>query len=139
MNEQRTVLDMKRLMDAVQDAACQVRADLGAGCAKGEYEARFERELEQRELAYQHQVWVPESYKGMVLNSGYSLDYVVEESIVVELLVADEITPMHEERLLNYLRLSGCRMGLLVNYNERAFRRRGIRKLVYSVAPLAQV
>lgn len=68
-------------------------------------------------------------YKGIRLNCGYRLDLVVNEAVIVELKTVERLLPIHEAQLLSYLKLSGCRVGLLINFNVPVLKK-GIRRMV---------
>ena len=70
-----------------------------------------------RGIDFQRQVSLPVTYKGVRLDCGYRLDLVVEDKVIVELKSVKELEPIHEAQLLTYLRLSGKRVGLLMNFN----------------------
>ena len=71
---------------------------------------------------------MPLKYKGVALDLGYRMDFIVENKIVVELKTVDEILPVHEAQLLTYLKLSNCKVGLLLNFNVPIMQK-GIRRL----------
>jgi GxxExxY protein len=87
------------------------------------------RELSIRGLSFEHEVSLPVEYKGTRVDCGYRLDLVVNGKVVVELKSVDEIHPVHEAQLLTYLKLSGYRVGLLINFNVPALKD-GIRRRV---------
>ena len=62
---------------------------------------------------------LPVVYKSVTLDCGYRIDLLVEKTVIVELKAVDELTPIHEAQLLSYLKLSGCPIGLLINFNVR--------------------
>jgi GxxExxY protein len=101
------------------DAAIRVHRHLGPGLREKTYEECLARELQKRGIAYRRQVRVPVRYDGEVLPAHYRLDFVVEEEIVVELKCIHRILPMHRSQLLTYLRHSGLRTGLLLNFAAR--------------------
>ena len=68
-------------------------------------------------------------YKNIKLDQGYRIDLFVEEKIVVELKVVEQITPVHEAQVLSYLKFSGCRIGLLLNFNTKLMKN-GIRRFI---------
>ncbi len=71
---------------------------------------------------------MPVAYKGVKLDCGYRIDLRVNQTIIVELKAVDEVTPVHEAQLLSYLKLSGCPVGLLINFNVRHLTQ-GIKRL----------
>jgi GxxExxY protein len=85
--------------------------------------------LELRNVAFQQQVDFPVIYKGVKLDCGYRIDFIVANQIAVELKSVQEILPVHEAQLLTYLRLTGLRVGLLINFNVPVLKN-GIRRRV---------
>ena len=99
-------------------AAIEVHASLGPGLLESAYEQCLCHELGLRGIAFERQVELPVKYKGVMLSCGYRLDLVVQDVIVIELKAVERLLPIHEAQLLTYLRLTGCRLGLLVNFGE---------------------
>jgi GxxExxY protein len=81
------------------------------------YEECLSRELELRSLKVERQKPIPVVYKDVKLECGYRIDLLVESRIVVELKSIEAFAPIHEAIILTYIRLSGCRLGLLINFN----------------------
>lgn len=116
----------------VVDAAFNVHAALGPGLLESAYEHCLTLELVERGHNIQKQVTLPVFYRGKKLDAGYRLDLLVCNRLVIEIKAASELLPIHHAQLLTYLRLSGCRIGFLINFNSILFRD-GIKRLV--VAP----
>ena len=95
----------------------QVHRTLGHGLLESAYEASFTYELEKRGIKVRSQVGFPVIYDGMKIDLGHRLDLLVEDSAIVELKAVNKITPVHEAQLLPYLKLSGKRLGLLINFD----------------------
>ena len=87
------------------------------------------REMQLRGLGFERQIPLPIAYKGVKLDCGYRLDFLVEQAVVLELKSADTLQPIHEAQLLTYLRLGGWTVGLLMNFNVPVLRS-GIRRIV---------
>ena len=111
------MLREEALTQTVIGAAIEVHRTLGPGLLESAYERCLCYELEERGIDFQRQVELPVSYKGVKLDCGYKMDVVVGRSVVLELKSVDAIHPIHEAQLLTYLRLSGLRVGLLINFN----------------------
>ena len=111
------------------DAAIEVHRVLGPGLLESVYEAALAQELLWRGLSVQTQVPLPVVYKGVNLNIGYRMDLVVEERIVVELKSVEKLERVHAKQLTSYLKLSGHKVGLLINFNE-ALLKDGLKRLV---------
>lgn len=111
------------------DAAIRVHSALGPGLLESAYEACLKYELEKRGLNVKQQVALPVVYRGMKIDLGYRLDLLVEDAIIVELKAVEKLTPLHEAQLLSYLKLSGKKIGLLINFNVTRLRD-GIKRMV---------
>lgn len=122
------------LAKEVVDAAFNVHAALGPGLLEGAYEHCLMLELVERGHEVQRQAVLPVAYLGKQLEAGYRLDLLVHKRLIIEIKAARELLPIHHAQLLTYLRLSGCRIGFLINFNSVLFRN-GIKRLV--VAPSA--
>jgi GxxExxY protein len=92
------------------------------------YEQCLCYELSQRGLRFQRQVELPVKYKGIKLDCGFRMDMVVEDAIMLELKTVDELLPIHSAQLLTYLKLSGKKIGLLINFNEPVLKR-GLKRI----------
>ena len=113
----------------VVDAGFHVHRELGPGLLERVYESALVHELTSRNLTVQRQVQVPLHYKGIPLEDLLRLDLLVEGSIIVEVKSVEAILAVHKAQLMSYLRLSGRRLGFLMNFNVPTFKD-GIRRLV---------
>jgi GxxExxY protein len=113
----------------VYDAAFKVHRALGPGLLESVYEACLVHELRRRGLDFKTQVHLPVVYEGLTLDTGLRLDILVGNCVVVELKAVDKMTPLFEAQLLTYLKLSGHRVGLLINFNVPLIKN-GIKRLV---------
>jgi GxxExxY protein len=114
---------------SIVDAGLKVHRALGPGLLESAYEHCLAYELHQRGLRLTRQAALPITYDGTKLDVGYRLDLLVEESIVIEIKSVDALMPIHEAQLMTYLRLSGCRLGFLINFNVVLFKQ-GLRRFV---------
>jgi GxxExxY protein len=105
-----------------------VHQGLGPGLLESAYEACLAYELEKAGLKVERQKPMPVSYREVAIDCGYRVDMIVADSVIVELKAIDQIAPMHEAQLLTYLKLSGKRVGLLINFNVKLLKQ-GIRRL----------
>ena len=112
--------------------AITVHKELGPGLLESTYEACLEYELKERGLEVQRQLLLPVNYKGKLIDAGYRIDLLVNERVIVELKAVEEMTKVHEAQLITYLKLSGVKLGLLINFNE-AYLRNGIKRLVNNI------
>lgn len=121
--------DLERIASAVVDSAYRVHSALGPGLLESAYAACHTYELRERGLQVRCQVRLPVKYRELEIDAGYRLDLLVGEAIVVEHKVVTALEPIHMAQLLTYLRLSGHRIGFLINWNTTRIRD-GIRRLV---------
>ena len=110
-------------------AAIEVHRVLGPGLLESAYEEALCRELALRNMPFERQVPLAVEYKGVRLDCGYRLDVVVDNSVVVELKTVESLMPIHEAQLLTYLKVSGLKLGLLLNFNV-GLMKEGIKRLV---------
>ncbi|MBX7246019.1 MAG: GxxExxY protein [Candidatus Sumerlaeaceae bacterium] len=101
----------------IVDAAYRVHSQLGPGLLESVYEICLAHELRKRGLVVEIQVQMPILYDGLNLDSGLRLDLLVEGEVVVELKAVESIHPVHTAQILTYLKLSGKRLGYLINFN----------------------
>jgi GxxExxY protein len=113
----------------VVDAAFRVHSALGPGLLESVYEVCLRHELQKRGLEVQSQVSLPITYDGLRIDAGLRLDLVVSGSVIIKLKAVDELAPVHEAQLLTYLKLSGVRLGFLINFNVPVIKS-GIRRMV---------
>ena len=104
---------------------------MGPGLLEAAYESCLAYELEQLGLAVERQMALPLVYKDIHLDQGYRLDLLVEQKVIVELKVVEQVMPVHEAQILSCLKFSGCRLGLLINFNVKLLKN-GIRRFVLS-------
>ena len=123
--------DENGLTREVISAAIEVHRVLGPGLLESAYEQAFCTELRLRGIRFESQVHIPATYKGVMLDSGYCVDLIVENEVVVELKTTRRILGVHEAQLLTYLRLLGLQIGLLINFNVEVLRQ-GVRRRVLS-------
>jgi GxxExxY protein len=99
------------------DAAMYVHSALGPGLLESTYEACLMYELNKRGVITRNQVPLPVRYEEVLIEVGYRIDLLVAESVIVELKSVDMLAPIHKAQLLSYLKLSGRKIGLLINFN----------------------
>jgi len=122
-------MDLNQLSSKVIGAAIEVHKHLGPGLLESAYEECLCHELGLRGILYERQKELPIQYKNRKLDCGYRLDMVVEGAIILELKACERLEPIHEAQLLSYLKLSGYKIGLLINFNVKLLRT-GIRRFV---------
>ena len=113
-------------------AAMEVHRHLGPGLLESAYRKCLMRELFLRGLRFKYECPLPVEYKGLRLDSGYRLDLLVEEAVVVEAKSVESLARIHEAQLLTYLKLGGWTVGLLINFNVDVLKN-GIRRRVLNL------
>lgn len=116
----------------VVDAAMKVHSELGPGLLESAYEACLAYELSKRGMKVLKQVGLPVVYEGEHLDVGYRIDLLVEDMVIVEIKAVDALAPIHQAQLITYLKLSGKRLGLLINFNVPRLKE-GIRRIANGI------
>lgn len=120
----------EELSEQILGAAIEVHRELGPGLLESAYEECLCCELAQGGISYQRQLPLPVIYKGHQLDCDYRIDLLVEKKIVVELNCVDVLLPIFEAQPMTYLKLSGCKLGLLMNFNVRLLKD-GVKRIVF--------
>jgi GxxExxY protein len=118
------------LSERVIGAAIEVHRQLGPGLLESAYEACLEHELASNGVKVARQVPITLKYKGIAIDEGYRIDLVVEDSVLIEMKSVKTIEPVHEAQLMTYLRLSGIRVGLLMNFNTTVLKNSILRRVL---------
>ena len=121
---------MNELTSMIIGRAIEVHRHLGPGLLESAYETCLAYELNEYGLQVERQKPLPIVYKDIHLDHGYRIDLLVNQKVVVELKVVDEITAVHEAQLLSYLKFSGCKVGLLLNFNVTLLKDGGMRRFI---------
>ncbi len=119
----------QELTSRIIAAAIEVHRHLGPGLLEIAYQTCLAAELEDRGIKYQREVVVPLTYKNRRLDCGFRVDFLIENSIVIELKSVEILLFVHESQILSYLRLMGKKVGLILNFNEPILKK-GIRRFV---------
>jgi GxxExxY protein len=109
----------EELTERILAAAFAVHTKLGPGLLESAYEACLCHELSERGMRFVRQLELPVVYDGMRVDCGYRIDIRVEDSVIVEVKAVEKILPVYEAQLMTYLKLSGKRVGLLINFNVK--------------------
>ena len=113
----------------ILQSALKVHSALGAGMLESTYQTCLRYQFGIDGLQFEHQVRLPVVYQGIHLEAGYRIDFMVENCVIVELKAVEKLLPLHTAQLLSYLKLSGRKVGLLLNFNVPHLRQ-GIRRVV---------
>ncbi len=128
--EPRRKLYQEELTGQIIGAAIEVHKQLGPGLLESTYQACLCHELELRGISFECQKPLPLEYKGIRLECGYRIDLLVAGLVIVEIKSVEALAPIHEAQLLTYLKLTGIRIGFLINFNVVVLKD-GIRRLVH--------
>jgi GxxExxY protein len=123
------VIIHEELTAGIIGAAIDVHKYWGPGLYEEIYERSLCEELRNRTIAFERQVSIPLLYKTVQVGDDLRLDLLVQKQVVVEIKAVSELLPVHESQLLTYMRLTRCRIGLLLNFNVFAMKQ-GIRRFV---------
>jgi GxxExxY protein len=123
------MLHHEELTEKLIAAAIEVHRQLGPGLLEPAYEECYCHELILRGVGLERQKPIPLEYKGIKLDCGYRMDVVADRKAVVEIKCVDKVLPVHEAQLLTYLKLSGLKVGLIINFHSQ-FIKDGIKRLV---------
>ena len=110
-------MEFDELSKRVIGCAIEVHKNLGPGLLETAYERCLSNELTAKGIRHETQKELPIDYKGVRIDSGYRIDLIIENSIIVELKSVDKILPIYEAQLLTYMKLAGIKVGLLINFN----------------------
>ena len=117
------------ITETIIGGAIAVHRVLGPGLLESAYEACLGYELVDRGLSVERQKALPVRYRGVNLDCGYRIDLLVEGLIILELKAVEKIDPIHKAQVLSYLKLSDCKLALLINFNVRMLKD-GIHRIV---------
>ena len=109
--------ETEMLAKVVVDAAYKVHSTLGPGLLESVYEACLTHELHRRQIPTQTQLVIPVVYEGLRLESGLRIDMLIDEQLLVEIKAVDQMNRVFRAQVLTYLKLTGVRLGLLINFN----------------------
>lgn len=121
---------LNEITGKVIGAAIEVHRQLGPGLLESAYTECLCREFLIREISFEKEKPLPVEYKGVKLECGYRLDFLVEKLVVLEIKAIEAIAPIHEAQLVTYLKLGGWRIGLLINFNVLILKN-GIRRKIF--------
>lgn len=110
-------MNINEVSGQIVDAAIKVHSALGPGLLESAYEACLKHELAKRGMKVISQLVLPVLYDGILIDAGYRIDLLVDDTVVVELKAVERFAPIHQAQLLTYLKLSGKKLGLLLNFN----------------------
>ena len=120
---------LNKITEKIIGIAIDVHRALGPGLLESAYEACMFYDLKQTDMKIEQQKHLPILYKGIKLDCSYRLDFLVEDEVIVEIKSVEKLLPIHKAQLLSYLKISGLKVGLLINFNVK-FLKNGIQRIV---------
>lgn len=120
---------LNKITETIIGSAINVHKALGPGLLESAYESCLIYDLGQAGLKVEQQKPIPVVYRSVKLECGYRLDLMVENEVVVEIKSVEKLLPIHKAQLMSYLKLSDCRVGLLINFNVEVLKG-GIQRIV---------
>ena len=120
---------LNAITDKIIGSAIEIHRQLGPGLLESAYESCLVYELTELGLKVEKQKPLPVIYKDVKLDCGYRMDILVEDKVVVEVKSIEALLPVHDAQVLSYLKLSGCKVGLLINFNVELLKR-GLKRIV---------
>ena len=115
----KTREELEAIAKIIVAAIIHVHRALGPGLLESTYQVCLAHELRKRGLQVRCEVVMPVRYYGIEIETGYRLDMLVEEVIIIENKAVQSLLPIHEAQLLTYLKLGGCKIGFLLNWNVK--------------------
>jgi len=138
MNEiQREIKRYNDLTHEIIGACIEVHRALGPGLLESVYEDCICHELGIRGMAFQRQVYVPITFKGLRVENALRLDLYIQDSVIIELKTVEALLPVHVAQILTDLKLTGCKVGLLMNYNVSVLKA-GLNRYVHNFPELQE-
>ena len=122
-------MEVNKITERIIGAAIEVHRHLGPGLLESAYQACLAKEMSLTGLNFEQEKPLTLEYKGLTIDCGYRMDFLVEHSVIAELKAVDMLLPIHEAQLLTYLKLSKCKIGLLINFNVPVLKQ-GLKRMV---------
>lgn len=123
-----------QIADGIVDAAFKVHRHFGPGLLESAYEACLAHELMSMGFQVEREVALPLAYQDVKLDAGYRLDLWVARKVIIEVKAVDELHPVHMAQMLTYLKLTGNRLGLMINFHS-ALLKDGMRRVANNLQP----
>lgn len=120
-------MEINKITEIIIGKSIEIHSTLGPGLLESAYQKCLEYELLKSGLKVQREIILPVIYKELLIEFGYKMDLLIEDSILIELKSVEQVLPVHEAQILTYLKLSGKKIGLLINFNETLLKK-GIRR-----------
>jgi len=110
-------MEVNILTGIVLDACIKIHTAIGPGCFEKVYEEALYYELNKRDIAAERQILMPLSYEELLIADAYRIDLIIEKQLIIEIKSLERLAPVHYKQIMTYLKLSGLKNGLLLNFN----------------------
>ena len=120
--------DLEKIARGIVDCAMKLHKDLGPGQLESVYTVILQSKLQDRGYRVKREIPVPVKYEGVTFDMGFRADLVINERFIVELKSVEKLAPVHGKQLLTYLKVTGYKLGLLINFGE-ALLKDGIKRV----------
>ena len=120
---------INKITESIIGSAIEVHRTLGPGLLESIYQKCLSQEFILRGISFQQQKQLPVIYKGIRFPCGYRIDFVVADTVVIEIKTVEKILPIHQAQILTYMKLSFCKVGLLINFNAHLLTK-GIKRFI---------
>jgi GxxExxY protein len=124
--------ELNRITGIIVDSAFRIHRDCGPGLFESVYERLLGADLPRRGLKVERQKLIDINFDGIIIESAFKIDLLVEGLVIVEIKSVESLSRLHEKQLLTYLRLTGCKVGLVINFNVPIIKA-GIRRIVNGI------
>ena len=114
-------MEINQITHEIIGGGIEVHSEFGPGMLEKAYQTCLAYELVQKGLFVESEITLPLNYKGITIDAGYRRDLRVEHQVIVEVKAVAEVQRIHKAQLLCYMRLTGCKVGLILNFNETRF------------------
>lgn len=128
-NKESSTIPEDHLSKMILGAAIKIHRSLGPGLLESAYQKCLVYELQKRDLFVESEKTLPVIYDGIEINVGYRLDLLINQKVIIEIKSVEKLNEVHLAQLLTYLKLSDCKLGLLINFNRR-YVKDGFRRVV---------
>lgn len=122
--------ELTGLSERIIGCCIEVHKQLGPGLLESIYGTCLIREFQLQKIGFRKEVSIPINYKGINLETGYRLDFIIEDSIALELKSVETVLPIHKMQVLTYLKITGLKLGLLINFNVPVLKQ-GINRVIH--------
>ena len=122
-------MEFDSLSNKIIGCAIEVHRELGPGLLENVYQQALSYEFSQAGIKFEIEAKLPVKYKGVFIDCGYRMDFLVEKKLIIELKSVDKLIPIHEAQLLTYMKLANISIGLLINFNVDLLKE-GIKRFV---------